>query len=120
MFRISVAVCLSLSIAAQAVAQSVASQSTLKTNVPSHKEDFEGAFVPVVKTPGSVSSVVGNIPAGWTEDSSWSGANVKINYTKFASGTFAGKGALRIKVDDVKSGLRNCVSTISRSTKRHS
>jgi AraC-like DNA-binding protein len=63
------------------LAQVLTPQSTLKTNVPSHKEDFEGSFVPVAKTPGSVSSVVGSIPAGWTEDSSWSGANVKINYT---------------------------------------
>ncbi|HEX8834785.1 MAG TPA: hypothetical protein VF719_11315, partial [Abditibacteriaceae bacterium] len=35
------------------VAQFLAPQRTLKTNVPSHREDFESVFVPVVKTPGS-------------------------------------------------------------------
>ena len=86
------------------IEQFLAPGEVFATNVPSHKQDFEREFVPVAKTPNSVSSVVGNIPAGWSEDSSWQGANVRIAYEKFASGTFAGKGALRINLDEVKSG----------------
>ena len=70
-------------------------------NVPSGKvifsEGFEQTFVPVPVVKDSPSKVSGTIPPGWTEDSTYPGAEIEIDYGTVPD-ALSGKAALRLDV----------------------
>jgi hypothetical protein len=67
-------------------------------------DDFEGEFTPFQSPPGADSTVTGQMPGQWRENSVWKGAAVEVVYSRLTTATYAGSASWRIDCRQVKAG----------------